>query len=147
MSRMDPETGQPQAGEAGRLMLGIRLVAALPHPDDDRLYVLDSSGELWVLDGPTLQVLQARPALLQSGYTGLIRGAEVALALDPVGNRLYIADVPAGETQVLDLETLEPVGTFDAAGDLAVDAEGERLFVADRNIYLFDTNTLQPGGT
>jgi WD40 repeat protein len=147
VSRLDPETGAPLPGEAGRLVLGIRLLAALPHPLDGRLYVVDSGGGLQVLDGPALQVLESWPALLPSGSLGLTQPGEVALALDPAAHCLYVADLPAVETLALDLEALELVGRVPAAGHLAVDAGGGRLFVARGNVHVFDTETFSPEGS
>lgn len=137
----------PASGEAvGRYVLGRRLLAIAVHPGNGRLYVLDSGGGLQVVDGETLETLQARPDLLGTGRVTGFDERNVDLALDPVQERLFVADVEGERTLVLDLNTLDLVGELDVAGPLTVDAAGGQLFVAARDVYLFDTDTLEPLG-
>jgi WD40 repeat protein len=137
----DPDTGQ----SADRLVLGRRLLDAGVDPDSSQVYVLDSAGGLTVLDASDLQVVEAYPNLLGDDHPGLW-DHEAALDVDRRHRRLFVADELGGETLALDLDTLEPAGTLDVAGPMAVDVEGGRLFIADEHIYVYDTTTLEPVG-
>jgi hypothetical protein len=90
-------------------------------PAAGRLYVTDSSGQLWVLDATTYTVLKSLP------LTG-------DLTLDSDGGRLYVAAGGSAyhETPtiaVIDTQTMEVVGTIADASHVAVDSGHGRLFV------------------
>ncbi|MBU0495625.1 MAG: hypothetical protein KKA73_23925 [Chloroflexi bacterium] len=72
------------------------------------------------------------------------------LLLDPGTNRLYVTDT-AGQLYVLDAATYDRLATLPAAGRLALDEAGQRLYVSPEEetgpVVVVDTNSLAVVGT
>ncbi|RZJ29889.1 MAG: YncE family protein [Brevundimonas sp.] len=85
------------------------------------------ANEIWVIDGAT-NTLERKIAVPVGGLTGA--------ALDVAANRLYVTGMSSNDVAAIDLSNDQVVGRWNAGGErptnVAVDAAGQRLFVANQ---------------
>lgn len=135
------------------LPLGRSLVAAIIHPQDGRMFFVDTLGTLNVLDGASLQPLKQRFNLIEevcaNYYSQRIYSNHIYLALDVEHEHLFVGNGRTMQTLVLDLDTLNTLDQLSPAGPMTLDTVGSRLFLADcpagkehAFIHTFDTTTL-----
>jgi photosystem II stability/assembly factor-like uncharacterized protein len=101
-------------------------------------YFLDSAGWLYVFDGASLEVVAKEQVL--SAFEGFATypATTNALGSDSGSGRVYVADGARQETLILDSETLSPLGSIDACGNIAVDPVTHRVYIAQMGVYVAD---------
>jgi YVTN family beta-propeller protein len=98
-------------------------------PDGRRLYVTTNFDRLCVVSLTTSQVVATMPVPLGTQH----------MTHDPAGRRLYVPCWRAGVVIEADAQTLQVRRRFDVGGepqDLAVSADGVRLFIANESGWL-----------
>nr|MBC7245027.1 hypothetical protein [Chloroflexota bacterium] len=131
-----------QTGEAAApIHLGIRLVSAALDDTSGRLFVLDSSGAVHVLDASMLNLLSTWSNILIPGFDAMLR-APMAVA----NGRLYVADFAQDVTLVLDAATGALVASIPKAGQIAADLPRNRIFITQQGVYVVDSTTYQISG-
>jgi DNA-binding beta-propeller fold protein YncE len=116
------------------IYLWISLVSASLDEGSERLYVIDSTGTIHVLDADTLQVVDVWPHVLDPG-SGVLVAGPVAWA----NGRLYVSDLRSSVDTTLVLDaTGKRVGTIAKGGKVAWDERHNRLFVTNQGVYVVD---------
>ncbi|MGQ9493814.1 MAG: hypothetical protein ACUVR2_08640 [Anaerolineae bacterium] len=118
--------------------LGIRLVNAALDDTMGRLFVLDSSGAVCVLDTSTLNVLSIWPGVLSPGFDAIRRAPMLA-----ANGQLYVADFARDATLVLDAATGALVAAIPKAGQIAIDVPRNHIFITQQGVYIVDSITYQ----
>ncbi|HMR30565.1 MAG TPA: YncE family protein [Geminicoccaceae bacterium] len=105
---------------------------AVVDEDANRIYVTaftrgDEPGEVWIIDGATNTL---------AGTIGGLKGGVTGMALDAKSQRLFVTAMQANELYEIDLAGPKVKRSFPAGGEspvnVAYDAEGDRLFVANQ---------------
>lgn len=123
-----------------RTMLGLRLLDMQVDPKTDYLWVVDSTGTIHVhANDPQMTELQR-----VEGVIGTVDGAVEVADLVLTEHGAYVTDEAKERTVSLDTETMELRQKFKAAGPIAVDTRGQRLFVVDGNIAIYGLGTGKP---
>lgn len=129
-------------GEVGKPMhLGVSIVQMALDEDAGLLYALDSAGVLHVVDTDTMAPVHAWQVL----DTGLDALREGRMTLH--GGRVYVADIQADRTLVLDAATGEKLAEIPKAGQVSVDESRKRLFVTSQGVFIADMTTYQVIGS
>ncbi len=130
---IDPATGQTEP-----VYTALAISDALVDSDAERLYVLDDSGRLRVLnpaDGRQTTEAETGYRALEGQNTGYGQ-----LSLDPGRSRLYIGGDPV---RVLDTQSLEEIAQINGRGQLTPDPTGDRLYLTPPcNCRMEQCNTL-----
>lgn len=113
------------------------LFRALVDEEANMVYVSNTAGRIWVIDGKTNQLAHV---IEEVGKTTM------GLALDRAGNRLFASNLGSGDIAVIDLKTRQITSRIPAGGErpsqLAFDAKSQRLFVTNQgsgDISVIDT--------
>ena len=123
-----------------RIMLGIRLLDMQVDPVTDRLWVVDSSGTVHLRsDDPQMMELQHAENVIGT-VDGAVEIADLVLTTDGA----YVSDIAHERTVSLNTEAMELRQKFKAAGPIAVDTLGQRLFVVDGNVTIYGLGTGKP---
>ena len=120
-----------------RAMLGLRLLNMQVDPVTGDLWALDSAGTLHVLGPPPkLKEMERRMDII-----GTPDGAVEIADLVVTQNGAYLTDEARQRSISIDTQTLNVRQKFQAAGPLAVDTQGQRLFVVDDSIKIYGLGT------
>lgn len=123
----------PVTGDATRIDTAVTIHDALADPASDRLYVVDSRETIRVLnlsDYTNIAEVTTAPTKFncydQPGCLPPERYVDLALALDPARQRLYLSGDPV---RFLDTATLAVTETPDLVGQITPDPAGDRLYL------------------
>ena len=133
--------GLDSGATAPPLYLGIGLTSLALDEAAKRLFVLDWTGTLHVLDTATRRETATWKRVLDPGL-GVIRHAPLAVA----GGRLYVPDFARDTTLVLDASTGKRLAQIPKAGQITVDLRRNRLFVTRQGVYVVDGRTFEVTG-
>lgn len=123
-----------------RVMLGVQLLDIQPDPVSGELWAVDSAGAVYALTPPPGMSIARQRADVIGAPDGATGKAELAVT----STGLYVTDRPRGRTISLDKESLEVRQKFPAAGPLAVDEPGQRLFIVEGNVHIYGLGTAKP---
>ena len=125
-----------------RVMLGLRLLNMQADPVTGDLWVVDSAGTLHVLGHPPkLKEMEHRMDIV-----GTPDGAVEIADLVVTKNGAYLTDEARQRSISIDTQTVDVRQEFQAAGPLAVDTQGQRLFVVDGSVKIYGLGTGKPIG-
>ncbi len=123
-----------------RVMLGLQLLAIQSDPRTGQLWAVDSAGSIHVLSRPPgMETVEKRTDVI-----GTLDGATEKAELIVTENSAYVTDRARGRSVSLDKGSLEIRQKFQAAGPLAVDEPGQRLFIVAGNVYIYGLGTGKP---
>lgn len=120
---LDRETLQ----ERDRAILGMRLLGQVAVAPPDWLFVADNHARIWRIRRST-------------GQADVLGAGTAPLAVDPEGSRIYVNRREGFRLQVvaLDPEDGQVLATFPQPGAIAPDPTGNRVYLVDQGVTVYD---------